>query len=339
MSNDPNHQSSEEREPSQKAPSYKSVHDYLLFSLSVPERALRSATSVVGGALRESTSLLVPQAFQTSKTYTIFVTQMLDFMVEDIGGVQRPEDGEGPPKIDNFVARKTIGNFVELAGLATFHLSPMTLLAIVSDVAYGSQTYLKELSDDLKKQGVIDQDSTIDHVDDLLVAVASASATTASAFDTPPLSVDGLRETISDTRKAVGQIDPTKVIPQAEMKRLWDDIHFQATSQGVDPLAVSSAMTLYSLDKIGTVGQGALSTVRAAGTLFDRHIVDHYTDALADINEKGIYGSLAESSRPYVDAVWQNFSTDKATVTEDLLSGKLLGQAWGATRRWLGVGE
>ena len=339
MSNDPNAQRSEEPEPPRKDPGYQSVHDYLLFSLSVPERALRSASSMVGGALRESTSLLVPQAFQNSKTYTIFVTQMLDFMVEDIGGVERAEGEQGPPKVDNFVARKTVGNFVELAGMATFHLSPMTLLAIVSDVAYGSQAYLKELSDDLKKQGVIDQDSTIDHVDDLLVAVASASATTASAFDTPPLSVDGLRETISETRKAVGRIDPTKVIPQAEMKRLWDDIHFQATSQGVDPLAISSAMTLYSLDKIGTIGQGALSTVKAAGTLFDRHIVSHYTEALNDVTQKGIYGSLAESSKPYVNAVWNNFSTDKTTVTEDLLSGKLIGQAWGATRRWLGMGE
>ena len=339
MSNDPDSPPPEKPEPPPKDPGYKSVHDYLLFSLSVPERALRSASSMVGGALRESTSLLVPQAFQSSKTYSIFVTQMLDFMVEDIGGVQRDEDDEGPPKIDNFVARKTIGNFVELAGMATFHLSPMTFLAIVSDVAYGSQTYLRELSDDLKKQGVIDQDSTIDHVDDLLVAVASASATTASAFDTPPLSVDGLREIISETRKAVQQIDPAKVIPQAEMKRLWDEIHFQATSQGVDPLAVSSAMTLYSLNKIGTVGQGALSTVRAAGTLFDRHILSHYTEALNDVSQKGIYGSLAESGKPYVDAVWKNFSTDKATVTEDLLSGKLIGQAWGATRRWLGVGE
>ena len=34
--------------------------------------------------------------------------------------------------IDNFVARKTVGNFIELAGLATLHLSPLTLLAVVS---------------------------------------------------------------------------------------------------------------------------------------------------------------------------------------------------------------
>ena len=54
------------------------------------------------------------------------------------------------------------------------------------------------------------------------------------------------------------------MIPQAEVQRLWHDIHETATSQGVNPLAVSSAMTLFSLGKIADVGRGALSTVTAA---------------------------------------------------------------------------
>lgn len=328
-----------ERQPGRKDPGYATVRDFLLYGISLPERTLRSASGVVSGALRESASLLVPQAFRSSKTYNVFVQQMLDFMAEDIGGVQRSDDPKAPPKIENYVARKTIGNFVEMAGLATFHLSPMMLLAVVSDVAYGSQAYLKELADELKTQGVIDQQSTIDHVDDLLEAVAGAARTAATAFDTPPLSVDGLKTTIDQTREAVRSLDPTKVIPQAEVQRLWNEIHQTATSQGVNPIAVSSAMTLYSLGKIGSLGRGALSTAKAAGTLFDRHVIDHYTDALDDVRHRGIYASLSESSRPYIDAVWRNFSTEKTTITEDILSGRLIGQAWGAARRWLGGGE
>ena len=122
----------------------------------------------------------------------------------------------------------------------------------------------------------------------------------------------------------------------AEVKRLWDDMHEIAVSEGVNPLAVSSAMTLYSLDKIGAVGRGALSTVKAAGTLFDRHVLTHYGEALTDIREKGIYGSLSETSKPYVEAVWSNFSSDQSTITEDVLSGKTAGRAWGAVRRWFG---
>ncbi len=326
-------------QPEPRDPGYAGVRDFLLYSLSLPERTLRSASGVVGGALRESASLLVPQAFQSSKTYEVMVRQMLDFLAEGVGGVERQEDEDAPPVIENFVARKTVGNFIEMAGLATLHVSPMMLLAIVSDVAYGSQTYLKELADQLKKQGVIDEDSTVDHVDDLLVAVKQAAGTTAEVFNAPPLSVEGLKQAVDETRQAVQSIDPTRVIPQAEVKRLWDDIHQIADDEGVNPLAISCAMTLYSLDKIGSLGWGALSTVTAAGTLFDRHVIHHYTDALDDIRQKGIYRSLAETSKPYAAAVWRNFSSDRATITEDLLSGKLVGRAWNAARRWLGGGE
>jgi len=224
-------------------PGYAGVFDYLLYSLSLPERTLRSATSVVSGTLRESASLLVPQAFQNSKTYTVLVRQGLNFLAEDVGGVQRDENDTGPPPVENFVARKAVGNFIELAGLATMHLSPLMLLAVFSDVAYGSQAYLKELADELKSQGVIDEQSTIDHVDDLLKAVAGASKTAAGAFDTPPLSLEGLTKTVSDTRKAVASINPASVIPQAEVSRLWNEIHTLAKSQGVNPLAISGAAT------------------------------------------------------------------------------------------------
>ncbi|MHB8902494.1 MAG: hypothetical protein ACYC6Y_27345 [Thermoguttaceae bacterium] len=316
-------------------PGYGSVLNFLLYSLSVPERALRSATSVVGGTLRESAALLVPQAFQSSKTYSIFVTQMLDFLVEDVGGVQRQGKEGQAAKVENFVARKTVGNFVELAGLATFHISPMTVLAIVSDVAYGSQVYLKELAGELKQAGVIDENSTVEKLDDFLQAVSAASGTTASAFDTPPLSVEGLLQTIEETRKAVAKVDPRSVIPESEIRQLWNDMHEIAAASGVDPLAISSAMTLYSLNKVGAVGLGALSTVRAAGNVLNRTVLNHYFGALDDIRRKGLYGSLAESSKPYLAAVWDNFSSGRTTVTEDVVSGRLLGRLWQTGSNWL----
>jgi len=316
-------------------PGFAPVINFLLYGLSLPERTVRSASSVVGGALRESAELLVPQAFQSSKTYNVMVRQMLDFMVEDIGGVEGSGDPDSPAKVENFVARKTVGNFVDMAGLATFHLSPLMLLAVVSDVAYGSQAYLQELAVELKQQGVIAEDSTIDRVDDLLAAVAATAESTASAFDTPPLSVDGLKQTIDETRKAVLSVDPTSVIPKAEVQRMWTEIHETAVSEGVNPFAISSAMTLYSLDKVALVGRGALSTVKAAGTLFDRHVIDHYSNALVDIREKGLYASLQESATPYIDAVWTNFSSEKDTITEDMLSGRLICKAWGKVRGWV----
>ena len=317
----------------------KSVRDYLLYTLSLPERAIRTTSGVAGGAIRESAALLVPQAFQDSKTYSILVAETLSFLCEDVGGVKSDKGVEEQRAVDDFVARKTVGNFVEMAGLATLHVSPMMLLAVVSDVAYGSQTYLKELADELKREGVIDEDSTIDRAGDLLAAVSNASGVTASAFNTPPISVDGLQEMINQTKTAVGEIDPTKVLPQAEMERMWNDMQAIASEEHVSVFEVSSAMALHSLDQVANVGRGALSSTRAAGRLFDRHVIDHYRTALNDIEEKGYYATLSETSQPYVDAVWTNFSTDRSTITEDLLSGKLVGQATKAMGRWLGMSD
>lgn len=312
-------------------PGSSEVRDFLLYGLSLPERALRSASSVVGGTLRESAALLVPQAFRNSKTYSVMIQQMLDFLAEDVGGVARAE-AAGADQTKDFVARKAVGNFIDMASLATLHLSPMLLLAVVGDLAYGSRAYLRELAADLKQQGVVDQRSTIDNVEDLLAAVAGAAAATAGTFNTPPISIEGLKRTVDDTRTAIAKIDPTKVVPQAELQRLWDEIHQIAAKEGANPMAVSGAITLHALGAIASVGRGALSTATAAGTLLDRHVLEHYTTAVRDIRSRGLYASLQATSRPYIKAVWANFSSKRTTLTEDLFTGRLIARAWNSLR-------
>jgi hypothetical protein len=198
-------------------------------------------------------------------------------------------------------------------------------------VAYGSTAYLRELATEMKRRGVIDENSTINHVDDLLSAVGSASGTTASAFDTPPLSVDGLKDTIAKTRDAVTKIDPTKLIPKAEIQRMWSEMKEIATRDGVNVMTVSTAMTMNVLGKVGNFGRGTLAGVTVAGGLVKSHILGHYADALRDVRAKGVFASLKETSGPYVAAVWNNYSTGKSTITEEVFSGRLFARMW----RWL----
>lgn len=323
----------------ENTPSPQSVRRYLTYGLSLPERALRTSVGLVGGVVRESSSLLVPQAFQDSKSYSVMVRQMLDYLVEDVGGVaRRGDDAETPPGVENFVARKAIGNFIEMSSLATLHLSPITILAVVSDVAYGSQAYLRELSAELKAQGVIDENTTIDRADDLLAAIATASSTSASAFDTPPLSIDGFRQVIEETRASAARIDPASVIPAAEVDRLWKEIRSVSEQEGVGMIEVAGAATFRALEKIETVGTGALTTVRVAGGMFDQHVLDHYRNAIDEVRDRGVLAVLRDTSGPYIEAVWSNFSSHRTTWTERLASGEALAGTWAAARRWLGFG-
>jgi hypothetical protein len=310
--------------------------EHLTYVLSLPERALRSSTGLLGGMLRESASLLVPQSFQNSRSYTVMVRQMLDFLVHDVGGVAQGETPSTTANIDNYVARKAIGNFADMASLVTLHVSPLMLLAAVSDLAHGSQVYLRELVEELKAQGVIDKGTRIEHISDLLSAVSSASSATTKVFNTPPLSVDALRQTIDEAKAAVRGGDRARLPDAAEVDRMWEEMREISRREGVSLLAVSGAATMHSLGKIGTIGRGALSGVKVAGTLFDKHVLEHYSHALHDIRQRGLYQSLSETSQPYVEAVWTNFQPTRSTLTQDVLSGRLFGKTWRALRGWLG---
>lgn len=319
------------------APPAEAVRNYLLYSLSLPERALRSSVGVVGGLVRESAGLLVPQAVRDCQTYQVMVQQTLDFLVHDVAGVAPMSAAAAPaPRVEQYVARKAVGNFVEMAGLATLHLSPLLVLAVVSDVAYGSKAYLQELADELRRAGVIDEKSTVASAADLLDALGETALVASSAFDTPPLSLDGLRETVQRTADAARQIAVADALPQAEIARMWNEMKQLAAAENVSLLAISSSMTLHALGKMANVGRGALSTVRVAGGLLDRHVIEHYRTALMDLHRQGYYATLAQVSGPYVAGVWHNFSSEKQTVTSDLVTGKLLGRGAQAVRRWLG---
>jgi hypothetical protein len=315
----------------------EAVRKHLLYTLSLPERALRSSVGVIGGAVRESAGLLVPQALRDSQTYRVMVQQTLDFLVSDVGGVASSSgQTSAAPRVEQFVARKTVGNFVEMAGMATLHLSPLLVLAVVSDVAYGSQAYLKELADELQKTGVIDEKSSIRNTSDLLAAIGTTAKAASTAFDTPPLSLEGLRETVEQTVTAAQQVNVADALPQAEVTRMWQEMRDLAAAEHLSLLDVSSAMTLHALDKVANVGRGALSSVRLAGKLIDRHVFDYYAAALSDLRTNGYYATLANVSGPYIEGVWQNFSTDRSTFTEELCSGRLIAKSARTVARWLG---
>lgn len=330
---------SKKNKQSEPDPGIESVTKYLQYTLSLPERAIRSTAAIVGGIAQQSATMLVPSAFQDSKTYQTFVKQMLDMVAHDIGGTEREAGEEAPDKdaqIEGYVAKKTVSTFVDLAGMATLHVSPMTILAVMSDVAYGSNVYLKQLGEELKREGVIDPESTIDQAADLLEAIGSASGKAADRFDRPPLSLEGLQETIEEAQESVSTLDPTKIIPQAEISRMWNEMQQMADAQDVDILDVSSAMTMYTLNQVATVSKGALTTIRVTGKLLDEHLFDHYWQGLQRINDEGIWQIFATSSQPYIEAVWMNFSADKETITEDVVSGRFLSRTWIGFVDWLG---
>ncbi|MCA9056242.1 MAG: hypothetical protein KDA75_20575, partial [Planctomycetaceae bacterium] len=241
----------------------------MLYGLSLPERLLRGAVGLTAGTARELAGFLVPQAFQDSSSYRIAIENSLGFLTETIGGVPR-RAGSGDDSADEageHLARKAVGNFVDLAGLATLHVSPMWLLAVVSDVAYGTGTYARELAQELEAQGVIDNAATIHNVDDILAAVQRTCGTAAGTFDKPPLSIEELRKTIHDTRESLAEADVRKLIPESELREYWCQMQAVAHQEQVSLLGVSGAIAMQTLERVKTVGQGTMIGLHVAGGL------------------------------------------------------------------------
>ena len=112
-----------------------------------------------------------------------------------------------------------------------------------------------------------------------------------------------------------------------------------AGEEDVGLLGASGAGTMLTLQKVGTVGHGALTGIQVVGGLLNRQVIGHYVESLSTIREQGFYNTLRETAEPYIDAVWSNFSLDRDTWTESLLSGRAIGQGFNAVAGWFGGGE
>ncbi|MFO1002911.1 MAG: hypothetical protein U0936_21480 [Planctomycetaceae bacterium] len=307
----------------------------LLYGVSLPERLVRSAVGITAGTAKEIAEFVVPQAFQDSKSYEVAVRNSLNFLLANVATVSDPnaekpnappittpaDDAQNDPTASNpgrFIARKAVGNFIDIAGLATLHVSPLWILAIVSDAAYGTKTYLSELAGELQSQGLIDDSSTIHRVDDLFEAIKKASGRAASNFDTPPLSLDELKTSFEQTRAALNEVDPTLLIPEAEIGRIWTDMRSLADQEKISLLGVSGAVAMQAVETIKTATQGSLTGLFVEGKIVNRNIFGHYISALSDIHKNGLWSSVRDTYGPYVDLAWGNFTSSRKTWTEQV---------------------
>jgi hypothetical protein len=310
----------------------------LIYGVTLPERTARSVSAIVGGLVNESAARMIPTAFRSSRSYSTFVQQALDMMMHDVGGVSK-EDAPETDEQEAHLAQKAVGGLLDVAGAATLHLSPITVLAVFNDLAYGSGLYLRKLSEELKREGIIDPESSIDHVSDLLDALQQTSGKAADAMDAPPINVAGIATTIAQMRAEIATVDPRKLIPQSEIARMWSEMEDAAAQADVGLWDVSTTMTMYAMNRITMTTRGALSGVTVAGNLFDEHIIGHYAAALDEIGEHGLYATLAQASSPYLDAVWHNFDGQRETWTEEVVTGRILGKAWTSVRGWFSGSE
>ena len=296
--------------------------EVLGYTLSLPERSLRSVAALVGGTTTLLTDSLLPQVLRDSTTYRVTVGLFQKFLVEKMGGVENKARLDKSQLKDKFMQRKLLGNVLEAAGLLTMRFSPLWILAIAGDAAGGSKVFLNRLVEHLKANEVIDLGEEPKELVDVLEAVQHASTKSATALDMPPLSRDELAKLASEMKESYSKVLQTSTHLIPDLTKVWDDMEDVSEKQNV-PLEELMGMMVFDAVTLIEKTAGTVQAVGKTGVeLFDENIVQSYRKTLERVSVEGVDGYLGNHYQPFWDAVKGHFDIEKKTWLEKKIAGQ-----------------
>ena len=216
------------------------------YLLSLPERLVRSTLGLGAGAAREVGEVVLPDAVRNTQLYKNLVDATLRFVIEQVGGVEGVY-GNGDALPDNFLARRTAGNAVEILGIVAFRASPVWVLAALADVCGAGRQLIPEMADALKEQGLLEPDAQFTSVDQILDGLERTSSRLAAAINTPPLDVAGLRAEWDAIRNEARAIQPGSLPTSETIGAMWTQLKTESARQNRSIFETSSMMALSAL--------------------------------------------------------------------------------------------
>jgi hypothetical protein len=292
------------------------VKEYLL---SVPERLVRAVLGLGAGAAREVGEVALPEGVRKSELYKNLVDTTLRFLIEDVGGAQDVYKAAEELPAD-FMARRTAGNAVEVLGIVAFRASPVWVLAALADLCGTGRQLIPEIADALKAEGLLQQETQFTTVDELLDGLQRTSSRVASAINTPPLDVAGLRAEWDAIRAEARSLQP-QGFPAAEtINGLWADLKAESRRQGQSIFETSSMMALSAArsvpDGVRWLSAWARTGAGRTGKILAGSLIDHYRQTLNDIRQVGYVTYAGRQLQPYARAAVRQFEPSRPTITQ-----------------------
>lgn len=289
------------------------------YLVSLPERVVRSAAALAGGLIRQVGDVTLPAAVRRTKTYQTMVDIALRFMIEQVGEVREVYPSEGE-LAGNFLMRRTAGHGIELVGILAFRASPVWVMAALADISGAGRQIVQEIAEALKQEGLLAPEAKFENLDQLLDGLEETAGRAADVFNAPPLDVPGLRREWQAFRSSALKIPPRN-LPSAELvRRHWDELRAEAAAQGRSVFALSSMMALGAVsrapDQLLRLTRAANRAVWHTGQLLAGGLLEHYSQTLRDIRERGYAAYWTEQFRPYLRAAAGQFSPLHRSLTD-----------------------
>jgi len=295
------------------------VKSYLL---SVPERLVRSALGLGAGVAREVGEVAIPDGVRRSQLYQNLVDATLRYLIENVGGVEGVYKTEGTLP-DNFLARRTAGNAIELLGIVAFRASPVWILSALADVCGMGRHLIPEMADALKAQGLLEGDAQFTTVDQLLDGLERTSSRLAATINTPPLDIAALRQEWKAIREEVQALPAASLPSRDAIGNLWTQLKAESVRQERSIFETSSLMAVSAARALPGGVRWLSESVRVGaartGHVFAAALLDHYRQTLSEIQQVGYLTYARRQSRPYIRAAVAQFSPKRRTLTQRLL--------------------
>jgi hypothetical protein len=292
------------------------------YLLSLPERLIRSTVGLGAGVAREVSELALPDGVRHSQLYRNLVDATLHFLIEQVGGVEGVyrTDATLP---DNFLARRTAGNAVEVLGIVAFRASPVWILAALADVCGMGRLLIPEVTEALKAQGLLEKDAQFTTVDQMLDGLERTSTRLAATVNTPPLDVAGLRTEWAALREDASHLPQASLPSRETISAVWTELKAESARQERSIFETSSVMAVSAARALpgGVRWLSASARVGAArtGQVFAAALLDHYRQTLREIRDIGYLTYAGRQFRPYIRAAAGQFSPKRRTLTQRLI--------------------
>jgi hypothetical protein len=292
------------------------------YLLSLPERLIRSTVGLGAGVAREVSEVALPDSIRRSQLYRNLVDATLHFLIEQIGGVEGVYPA-GAALPDNFLARRTAGNAIEVLGIVAFRASPVWILAALADVCGMGRQLIPELTDALKAQGLLEADAQFTTVDQMLDGLERTSTHLASAVNTPPLDVKALRAEWDALREDARQLPQASLPSWESISAVWTNLKAESARQDRSIFETSSVLAIAAARSVPSGVRWLSASARVGATrtgqLFAASLLDHYRETLTELQQVGYLTYASRQFRPYMRAAVDQFSPKRRTLTQRLL--------------------
>jgi hypothetical protein len=292
------------------------------YLLSLPERAIRSLGALSGGLLREIGNVALPASVRRTTLYRTMVEVALRFLIEEVGQVEGVYPS-GDQLAGNFLLKRTASHGIELLGILAFHASPVWVLAALADVTGSGKKLIQEIADELKQEGLLEGGGRFETMEQVLEGLERTSDHMATTLNMPPVNIAGLRREWERLREEARAIPPKKIARLEQVESVWQNLRRTAGEQGRSVFGMSSLLAISTVAHVPAnvvwLSRAARSAVRRTGRVLGEAILDHYTNALAEIGRTGFLEYWAREFRPYLRGAAQQFAPGHESLTERLL--------------------